>query len=232
MSANTLEKMSPAEIDGELSRIYAKAAPVHARIAGYRRSIYDVETDKFSRAGRRARNKAGELTASALESLAHLREEIERYQTKIDELDAEAAPFDAEFERRGRWFRYFLVTSSDGHVHRGMNCSTCWPTTEYVWLVELADKSAEAMVERYGIKACTVCFPDAPTLPGWAKSEKAAEAEAAEKAKVFCSHKSPARTEGDRYPRRYANCPECGARAVSVTSLGALRKHKRPVAKK
>lgn len=64
-----------------------------------------------------------------------------------------------------RWNRYFLVTNSNGHVHRNMGCSTCFPTTEYRWLVELADCDEDAMITEFGEKACTVCFPDAPANP-------------------------------------------------------------------
>ena len=46
-----------------------------------------------------------------------------------------------------------------------MGCSTCFPTTEYAWLVELADCDEDAMIVDYGEKACTVCFPGAPANP-------------------------------------------------------------------
>jgi hypothetical protein len=72
-----------------------------------------------------------------------------------------------EFALRGGWSRYFLVTNTGGHVHRGMNCSTCFQTTEYAWLVDLADCDEAAMVAEYGEMACTVCFPDAPTFKGF-----------------------------------------------------------------
>ena len=34
------------------------------------------------------------------------------------------------------WSRFFLVTSSTGHVHSSTSCSTCRPTTTYGWLPE------------------------------------------------------------------------------------------------
>ena len=75
----------------------------------------------------------------------------------IDELD--------RIYNEHRWNRYFLVTNTNGHVHRNMGCSTCFPTTEYAWLVELADCDEDAMIIEFGEKACTVCFPDAPANP-------------------------------------------------------------------
>jgi hypothetical protein len=95
----------------------------------------------------------------------------------------------AELERvwaQYRWNRYFLVTNANGHVHRGMNCSTCFATTQYRWLVELADCDEAEMIADYGEKACTVCFPDAPANPQFhgpgRLDREAIDARAAEKA--------------------------------------------------
>lgn len=60
------------------------------------------------------------------------------------------------------WTRAFLVT--DGHVHSSMECSTCFPTTEFSWLVQFADHNEAEIVEAAGERACTVCYPTAPTL--------------------------------------------------------------------
>jgi len=60
------------------------------------------------------------------------------------------------------WSRFFLVTSSAGHVHRSMACSTCRPTTTYGWLPELSGKDEAAAVAELGPNLCTVCFPSAP----------------------------------------------------------------------
>lgn len=94
----------------------------------------------------------------------------------------------SEIYAEAPWNRYFLVTNSNGHVHRGMGCSTCFPTTEYAWLVELADCDEAAMIEEFGEKACTVCFPDAPANPKFhapgrrdREAQTARDAEKAEK---------------------------------------------------
>lgn len=60
------------------------------------------------------------------------------------------------------WNRYFLVTSSAGHVHRSMNCSTCNPATTFAPVVELSGQSDGEAVELVGETLCTVCFPEAP----------------------------------------------------------------------
>src|SRR5271166_137679 len=43
---------------------------------------------------------------------------------------------EAESEYTG-WSRFFLVTSSQGHIHSSMRCSSCFQTTTYGWLPEL-----------------------------------------------------------------------------------------------
>lgn len=90
-------------------------------------------------------------------------ESIARLRAEIAVLRAEAEPLEAEYARRP-WRRYFLVTNGNGHVHRGMACATCFATTQYRWLPELSGCEESAMVAEYGEQACTVCFPDAPSL--------------------------------------------------------------------
>ena len=133
-----------------------------------------------------------------------------------DELKAEVAPFHAEYRRRP-WLRYFLVRQANGHVHREMNCTTCYYDTEYGWLTDLSDCDEAAMVKQYGEKACTVCFPNAPVNPDYIRSVEAGKA----KADSTCRGGNYS-----YYGRRYAKCQECGAGA-SVTPNGALRAHPR-----
>lgn len=92
-------------------------------------------------------------------------ENLVAIETDIDLANERIAELDRIYADQGCWNRYFLVTNANGHVHRGMNCSTCLPTTEYAWLVELADCDEDAMVDEFGEKACTVCFPDLRTHP-------------------------------------------------------------------
>lgn len=93
-------------------------------------------------------------------------------------LRGEADPFEAEYNL-APWKRYFLVTNNNGHVHREMNCSTCFFSTEYSWLVNLSDCNETEMVEQYGEMACTICFPAAPSMKGWGEYNKRQKAERA-----------------------------------------------------
>jgi hypothetical protein len=106
-------------------------------------------------------------TLKKLDRLAEYRrkaltEDLAVAQLLAKQYREQAEPLEAEYRRRP-WRRYFLVVG-DGHVHRGRNCSTCFATTRYTWLVELAGCDEQVMVAEYGEKACTICFPDAPSM--------------------------------------------------------------------
>ena len=67
-------------------------------------------------------------------------------------------PLNAEWVRRGRWSRLYLVDNSGGHVHHTMRCKTCYPTTRFVWLPEYSDKPAAEVVADAGALTCLDCF--------------------------------------------------------------------------
>lgn len=132
--------MSPAEIDAVLSDVWQRGQDAAGRLAQLKRpAAWRVAQDEL----------------------------VARYQAEFDQARRDAAPYEAEYARRGGWRRYFLVTNDGGHVHSGTGCSTCFPTTQYAWLVGLADKSEAEMVAEFGEAACTVCFPTAPTMTGF-----------------------------------------------------------------
>jgi hypothetical protein len=87
-------------------------------------------------------------------------------QAKMDELGDEMdAAMDELRDLASQytgWERYSLVTNPGGHVHSSEACSTCFPTTQFMWLVELSGTSNKELVELAGERACTVCFPYAP----------------------------------------------------------------------
>jgi hypothetical protein len=60
------------------------------------------------------------------------------------------------------WSRFFLVTSSKGHIHRNMYCHTCRITTRYGWLPELSGQTETEAVDAHGPALCSVCYPSAP----------------------------------------------------------------------
>jgi len=92
---------------------------------------------------------------------------------KIAELEPQIAALEARYTG---WSRFFLVTSSAGHIHSSMHCHTCRPTTRYGWLPELSGKDADTAVAELGPTLCTVCYPDAPTEHTTGKKITAAKA--------------------------------------------------------
>lgn len=199
-----VQERSPASIDATLAEIYT--ARMYA--TNRRRSLY------------KQRDAAVERPTRALYGLSveEIAKQIDDVEVWIGRLGEWRDFLEAEFERRGGWLRYFLVTNPGGHVHRGMECTSCYDTTEYRWLVELADCDEAQMIEQYGMAACTVCFPNAPSHPAWTREEQERQAKAAK----AC----PGSGEFAGFGSRWAQCSACGC-AVSVTKNGNLRKHDR-----
>lgn len=98
----------------------------------------------------------------------------------------------AEWIRRGRWSRFWLVANTNGHIHKTTNpldCSSLFPTTEFFFMPHLSGMTDLEVVELAGTSACTLCFPDAPVdllnRPSQLEApEKKAAREAREQAKA------------------------------------------------
>jgi hypothetical protein len=86
--------------------------------------------------------------------IASVREKIFKVGNEILDLNA--------IYDQDPWTRAFLVLASNGHVHSSMDCSTCFSTTRYNWLVQYSNDDENTIVEDAGQDACTVCYPSAP----------------------------------------------------------------------
>jgi hypothetical protein len=190
-----LSQMTPVEIDKMLSEIWERANQFFSR------------ANSEMRQGRRYKEYGG-YEDSAARHFA----EGERLKAKGIEILKETDPLDEEFKSRGGWNRYYLVTNNNGHVHREMHCSTCRPSTQYVWLIDLADCDEKAMVAEHGERACTVCFPDAPTMEGYNTPKEV----------------DPSKCQKQLRPERngaWVSCFHCSYKG-KVTARGYLRTHK------
>lgn len=169
-----LTTLTPVEIDRVLSANYDKQIRTQGRIGSEARHLDHLKARLA---------KGGFVLPQDIEDTAA---SLEGYRQELRDLIAASAPYHAEFSRRGGWFRYYLVKNTNGHVHRELHCSTCFPTTEYGWLVDLAACDESLMIEEWGELACTVCFPSAPVNPNYhrpaRRDREAQEARAAEKA--------------------------------------------------
>jgi hypothetical protein len=179
------------------------------------------------------------------------RQEAERALARVEEIKAElasvreaAGEFEAEWEDL-RWARFFLVTNNNGHIHSSMNCSTCFPTTQFGWLPALSGLTEKEAVESQGTILCSVCFPSAPVE--WTVGKQVDESlyceasgkyagEYVEEGERLYHSKGPdgERVEGKIRPsgRAYywvGECPGgCGTRSVTVNEKTLkIRKHKK-----
>lgn len=118
---------------------------------------------------------------------------------EINGLREQRAPLDDEFERRG-WTRYYLVDSHNGHVHFDVSQSRCsrQVSTSHLWLTSESGKPAEEVVALAGERACTQCFPWAPT----------------ETRSRPCAYRTPSEIEQET--RRQERAAKAAARAVKA----------------
>lgn len=149
-----LNEATPSDIDEQLSELYIKEARAINNFDFYR-------SEKGKNSFRRD-------------------EQIAKYSAECDELREAIDPLENQYITR-RWNRAFLVTNQNGHIHSSMHCNTCFPSTQYGWLPALSGKTEAEIIEYAGMKACTVCYPDAPVAkmtPAERKSHTRAEVEA------------------------------------------------------
>jgi hypothetical protein len=95
-----------------------------------------------------------EKIQESIEKVAKIKSEIVKVNIEIKKLDA--------IYDQDPWTRAFLVLASNGHVHSSMDCSTCFPTTRYQWLIQYSNDDEATIVEDAGKDACTICYPSAP----------------------------------------------------------------------
>lgn len=237
-----LTNLTPAEVDTFL----AEATAAHARLS----SSLDYTLDSMHRYVRDERERTSgwgqgpwkmttDQVVEACERMAaeggHRASYLDTWeqgQAGLRALEEEIGRLNEEFERRGGWSRFYLVTNPGGHIHSSMNCSTCnkytsrgQSQTRFAWVTDLSGHSEEEAVEAQGAILCTVCFPSAPVE--WTNKyevEKAARAaERCEGSGEYFNADLPHRT-GYAYGN-WATCSHCEARP-SLTSTGKIKAHK------
>jgi hypothetical protein len=106
-------------------------------------------------------------------------EQLARLTAAEETLVTAKAALTAHEAKYTGWSRFFLVTSSAGHVHSSTSCSTCYITTRFALRTDLSAQSATEAIEALGETLCTVCFPEAPIAGKPKKITKAAAAKLA-----------------------------------------------------
>lgn len=189
---------TPVEIDEALAARYEELARIDQRSDSRAASLIREAGAEYRYVGRRRvpNLSVAEAVSRIRERLANPTDEhqlglangfylrvdakrdLDDYEALLGERAAKLAEIDALDALYTGWSRFFVVTSSNGHIHRSMNCPTCRPTTTFGWLPSLSGKSEPEAIEFFGPAAeclCSVCFPDAPV----AKDRNLSEAEVA-----------------------------------------------------
>jgi len=84
---------------------------------------------------------------------------------KVAAVRQQIAPLDALYAEHN-WSRFFIVTSSSGHIHKSMHCHSCNKGryfTTFALMPSLSGSTTDAAVARLGAALCSHCFPEAPT---------------------------------------------------------------------
>ena len=160
-----LPGMTPAQVDSELSKKYETYYKVLDQAASAKRDVGYAQRNHDDS----ARRNNGTAAANRIKDLQDSKEKVASYGSKATKLIGQLAPYEQEYVKRGRWSRFHEVTgnSSQNHVHKSMNCSSCYSTTRYAWHPELSGQSESEAVVEFGEKMCTVCFPSAPANPNF-----------------------------------------------------------------
>ena len=183
----------------------------------------------------------GLATASVVDDHCAAQEALSEARIDVAEIDViyAAAP----------WSRYWLVTSSDGHIHSSTHCHTCnkgLSRTGFALTPSLSGKETAEAVEALGPALCTACFPEAPvesreqaTIPAriaLCLFEQGYEAfqQARQKAVEDASRRAAERCPGSGQPAvseghgAFQRCPHCGQTFRTTSSSGKVRPHKAP----
>jgi hypothetical protein len=98
---------------------------------------------------------------TSVEKIQESRDKAAKVKLEISFINIEIGKLNAIYNQ-DPWTRAFLVINSNGHVHSSMDCSTCFATTRYNWLIQYSNDDEKTIVEDAGQDACTVCYPSAP----------------------------------------------------------------------
>lgn len=192
-------------------------------------------------------SQVADAFASGHQKAAGLASGVAAYEDAASRLeDARLAVEEVESEYASRpWSRYWLVTTSDGHIHASTGCCTCnkgRSPTGFALVPYLSGSTPADAVADLGPALCSVCFPEAPVesleqatisaKSALALKEHGSEAfkraiqEASEKAKAKAADRCPGAGQIVETARGYARCPSCGWSCRSTT--GKVAAHRRP----
>jgi hypothetical protein len=226
-----LHTAPPAEFDAHLADLHSRLMTTANRLHSYAETAAEILGHPW-RSGRRgwqhpispdeALDQALALDRSEIppqHDMTWKPDQVRATRTTRFGILADIAEADKVFRQRGGWTRFFLVTSSDGHIHNSTSCSTCRPSTTYSWLPELSGLTEADAVTARGMILCSVCFPSAPVEWTVGRTKPAKPGQCAGGTAVDGS-------TFDRWTGTYGTCPTCGEQALMVKLDGTMRAHK------
>jgi hypothetical protein len=180
------------KIDTELSELHNQRWAILDKIASAKDSLKFYQKHYPNRA----------------EEISKCEEKIATFQDELFKVGNQILDLDAIYDQ-DPWTRAFLVINNNGHVHSSLDCSTCFPTTRYQWLIQYSNDDEKTIVEDAGQDACTICYPSAPaetlnrpsrivTADKIAKAQAKAEREA-KKAERIAKEKANAPTASGKF---------------------------------
>jgi hypothetical protein len=180
------------KIDTELAELHNQRWAIRDKIDSAKDSLEFYKKHYPTRIGEIAKNEG---------KLYILKDQLFKVGNQILDLDA--------IYDQDPWTRAFLVVNNNGHVHSSLNCSTCFPTTRYQWLIQYSNDDEATIVDDAGKDACTICYPSAPaetlnrpsrivTADKIAKAQAKAEREA-KKAERIAKEKANAPTASGKF---------------------------------
>jgi hypothetical protein len=110
-------------------------------------------------------NKAHWSRCLARRNEAKIQQWHDEEAVKVAAIRQQIAPLDALYAEH-KWSRFFIVTSSSGHIHSTMHCHSCNKGrnfTTFALMPSLSGSTVDAAVARLGSALCSHCFPNAPT---------------------------------------------------------------------
>lgn len=168
-----LTTATPVEIDTLLAALDTKRWDAAAKVSGAKEGVMYAAGAKRNYYAKTWNMKFDDaldalcLTAANDDTYkgAEAQRKIDRLneaEAAVTAIDADIAPLEAEFDRRGGWTRAFLAQAANGHIHSSQHCGSCYPTTRYFWFVGLSGHDEAEIVTKAGSDACTYCYPTAP----------------------------------------------------------------------
>ena len=160
--------------------------------------------------------------------------QLSRSESWLDEATTAVRECQAEYDTRP-WSRFYLVTSSSGHIHSSVRCSTCnkgRSHTQFALVPSLSGQDEAAAVADLGPALCSICYPSAPvedreqaSIPARLaillreQGEPAFRGALAESRAKSAGRCPGTGQRGDSLTGGRVGCPVCGRSAKSATGL-------------